>query len=118
VHEVVELAAVVAGTALFRSALEGNVVAGLISARDRAVLLLVTGGFLAGFAAALATRRPVPSTTSAGAGIVSIPQVLADQHRAGAVLLTVALVLASAAVASLLQARQAGDSGKTTPATA
>jgi putative copper resistance protein D len=118
VHQVVELAAVVAGTALFRSALEGDAVAGLLSARDRAVLLLVTGGFLTGFAAALATRRPLPGTTSAGAGVVSVDQVLADQHRAAVVLVAVALVLASAAVATLLRRRQAGDRGKTTPATA
>jgi putative copper resistance protein D len=118
VHQLVELAALVAGTALFRSALEGNAVAGLLSARDRAVLLLVTGGFLTGFAAAVATRRPVPGTTAAGSGIVSVAQVLTDQHRAAGVLLAVALVLASAAAATVLTARQSGDRGKRTPVTA
>jgi cytochrome c oxidase assembly factor CtaG/putative copper export protein len=117
-HQVVEGAALVAGTALFRSALEGNAVTGVLAARDRAVLLLVTGGFLTGFAAALATRRAVPGTTAAGAGVVSVDQVLADQHRAAAVLVAVALVLASAALATLLRARQTGDRGKTSPVTA
>ena len=117
-HQVVELAALVAGTALFRSAIEGNAVTGLLAARDRAVLLVVTGGFLTGFAAALATRRAVPGTTAAGAGVVSVEQVLADQHRAAIVLVAVALVLASAAVATLLRARSTGDRGKTSPVTA
>jgi putative copper resistance protein D len=118
VHQVVELAVVAAGTALFRSALEGDAVAGLLSARDRAVLLLVTGGFLTGFAAALATRRPVPGTTAAGSGIVSVEQVLTDQHRAAVVLLAVALVLASVAAATVLRGRQSDDRGKRTPVTA
>jgi hypothetical protein len=78
----------------------------------------VTGGFLTGFAAALATRRAVPGTTAAGAGVVSVEQVLADQHRAAFVLVAVALVLASAAAATLLRARQTGDRGKTSPVTA
>jgi putative copper resistance protein D len=117
-HQLVELAALLAGTALFRAALEGNAVTGVLAVRDRAVLLLVTSGFLTGFGAALATRSTLPSATAAGAGVVSVGQVVADQHRAAALLVAVALVLASGAVAALLRSRQTRDPRKTSPATA
>jgi putative copper export protein len=118
VHLFVEGSALVAGTALFRSVLEGDPASGRLAVRDRAILLFVTAGFLAGFGAALGMREPVPGTTNAGAGVVSVDQVLTDQHRAAALLITVALALAAAAVSGFLRGGRTSDQGKTSAATA
>jgi putative copper resistance protein D len=112
-HLLVEGLALVAGTTLFRCMLEGGPTSGRLGGRDRAILLLVTAGFLAGFAAALATREPVPGTTAAGAGVASVAQVLTDQHRAAALLVAVAVALAVTAAAGVLQGRRTSDQGKT-----
>jgi cytochrome c oxidase assembly factor CtaG/putative copper export protein len=117
-HLLVEGSALVAGTALFRSVFEADPESGRLGGRDRAILLLVTAGFLAGFAAALGTREPVPGTTAAGAGVASVAQVLADQHRAAALLVAVAVALAATAVAAVLRGRQTSDQGKTSAAPA
>jgi cytochrome c oxidase assembly factor CtaG len=116
-HLAVEAAVLVGGTALFRSVIEGHPVNGPLSVRDRSIVLLVTAVFLTGFAAALGTREPLPGTTAAGAGVVSIGQVLADQHRAAALLVVAAVALAAAAVAGLLRARRPSER-KTTAAAA
>ena len=117
-HLVVEGAALVAGTALFRSVLEASTVSGRLPVRDRVILLLVTGGFLGGFATALGTRTPVPGTTVAGAGVVSVAQVLSDQHRAATLLVAVAVALVALAAGEVLRAQRSRDRGKSKPAAA
>ena len=117
-HLVLMLGTLAAGTSLFRTVLEADPRTGRRPGRDRAVLLLATAGFLGGFAVALATRTPVPGTTAAGAGIASVAQVLADQHRAATLLFTVALALAGSAAVQLAETRRTGDRGKTSSVTA
>jgi putative copper export protein/cytochrome c oxidase assembly factor CtaG len=117
-HLLVEASALVAGTTLFRSVLEDGPALSRLSGRDRAILLLVTAGFFAGFAAALGNREPVPGTTAAGAGVASVAQVLADQHRAAALLVAAAVALAATAVAGVLRGRRTSDQRKTSAAPA
>ncbi|HKG51670.1 MAG TPA: bifunctional copper resistance protein CopD/cytochrome c oxidase assembly protein [Actinomycetales bacterium] len=117
-HLALVLGTLAAGTALFRSVLEDDPHRGRRPGRDRAVLLLATAAFLGGFAVALATRTPVPGTTAAGAGVASVAQVLADQHRAALLIVLVAVALVGAAVAGLARTHQTRDQGKTTSVTA
>jgi hypothetical protein len=103
---------VVAGTAVSLSVFDvdprtGGPRTGGRSVRDGAIVTLATGVFLTGFAAALGGRDPLPGTTAAGAGVASVAQVVADQHRAAGLLLAVAACLVVVAAAALVRDRRA-----------
>ena len=105
-HLLVMVSLLSAGTVLARSVLDTDPLAGLRPARDRAIVVLATGGFLIGFSAALYAREPLPGTTAAGLGVVSAAQVVIDQHRAAALLLAVAIALVLAAAVALVLHRR------------
>jgi hypothetical protein len=122
-HLLVLASTVVAGTAVSLSVFDidqrtgwprtGDPRTGGRSVRDGAIVTLATGVFLTGFAAALGGRDPLPGTTAAGAGVASVAQVVADQHRAAALLLAVAacLIVAAAALVRDRRARRSPEVG-------